>query len=98
MNRFVLGRRALSDLEEIWSRLSNDNPENADRVLENFYGAFSQLAEMPRSGHARADLTDRDVLFWRVGAYLVIYKVSNPLRIARIIHGRRDLKNLLKSS
>jgi plasmid stabilization system protein ParE len=51
---------------------------------------------MPGMGHKRADLTPRDVLFWPVHSYLVIYCASKPLRIVRVIHGKRDVKRLLK--
>jgi plasmid stabilization system protein ParE len=49
-------------------------------------------------GHRRQDLTSRDVLFWRVHSCLVIYRDSTPLRIVRILHGRRDVNKLLKRS
>ncbi len=47
-------------------------------------------------GHGRQDLTSRDVRFWRVHSYLVIYRSSTPLRIVRIIHGKRDVSKLLR--
>jgi plasmid stabilization system protein ParE len=97
VKQFKLGRRALRDLQDIWEYLSNDSFDAADRVLEDFYQAFNQLAEMPGIGRRRPDLTPRAVLFWPVHAYLIIYRDSKPLRIARIVHGRRDLKKLLKN-
>ena len=48
-------------------------------------------------GHRRPDLTGHDVLFWRVHTYLVIYRISEPLRIVRVIHAKRDVKKLLES-
>ena len=66
MKRFELARRALRDLQDIWEFVSKDNFDSADRLLENFYRAFDQLAEMPGMGHKRMDLTPRDVLFWMV--------------------------------
>ena len=47
-------------------------------------------------GHKREDLITREVLFWPVHSYLVVYTDSNPLRIVRVIHGKRDVKKLLK--
>jgi len=60
------------------------------------FAHFSQLAESPRIGHKREDLTSREVLFWRVHSYLIVYRDSNPLRIVRVLHGKRDVKKLLK--
>ena len=76
------------------STFSENSFEATDRVLEEFYQTFERLAETPRMGHKRPDLTPRDVLFWPVHTYLVIYKNSKPLRI-RVVHGRRDVKRLL---
>ena len=96
MKKFELARCALRDLQDIWEFVSEDSLDAADRLLEEFYRAFDQLAEMPGIGHKRQDLTERIVLFWPVHSYLVIYRDSKPLRIIRVIHGKRDVKRLLK--
>ena len=96
MKKFEFARRALSDLREIWEFVSQDNFDGADQLLEEFYGTLHQLSEMPLMGHKRNDLTDREVLFWPLHSYLVIYKPTRPLRIVRILHGRRDVRKLLK--
>ncbi|HME05533.1 MAG TPA: type II toxin-antitoxin system RelE/ParE family toxin [Bryobacteraceae bacterium] len=95
MNRFELARRALGDLQEIWEFVSEDSFTAADRLLEEFYVTFGQLAEMPGMGHKREDLTHRKVLFWALHSYLIIYKNSQPLRVVRVIHAKRDVKRLL---
>jgi plasmid stabilization system protein ParE len=94
VKRFDLARRALADLQDIWEHISENSFVAADRVLEEFYQTFERLAETPQLGHKRPDLTPRDVLFWPVHSYLVIYKDSKPLRIIRVVHGRRDVKRL----
>lgn len=96
MRQFEVSRRALRDLTEIWDFISEDSFDAADRVLDDFYRAFGLLAETPGIGHSREDLTQRSVLFWRVHSYLVVYKVSKPLRIVRVIHGKRDVHQLLQ--
>jgi toxin ParE1/3/4 len=96
VKRFELARRAVGDIKDTWEFISKDSFEAADRVLEDFYQAFDQLAEMPGIGHKREDLTNRNVLFWPVHAYLVIYTDSKPVRIVRVVHGKRDVKKLLK--
>lgn len=95
MNKFELARRALGDLQEIWEFVSEDSFTVADRLLEEFYLAFDRLAGMPGMGHKREDLTGRDVLFWTLHSYLIIYKNSQPLRVVRIIHAKRNVKKLL---
>jgi antitoxin ParD1/3/4/toxin ParE1/3/4 len=85
VKKFEFARRALNDLQSIWDFVSDDSFDAADRLLEDFYRAFGQLAEMPGIGHTRKDLTQRDVLFWPLHSYLIVYKTSRPLRIVRII-------------
>ncbi len=97
MKQFKLGRRALRDLQDIWEYLSNDSFDAADRVLEDFHRAFNPTRGDAWNSRKRPDLTPRAVLFWPVHAYLIIYTDSKPLRIARIVHGRRHVKKLLKN-
>lgn len=84
MSQFELARRALGDLQEIWEFVSEDSFTAADRLIEDFYRTFQRLAMAPGMGHKREDLTDRDVLFWTLHSYLIIYKGSQPLRVVRI--------------
>jgi plasmid stabilization system protein ParE len=95
VRKFDLARHALTDLQEIWQFVSEESITAADRLLEEFYQTIGRLAEMPGMGHKRSDLTDRNVLFWRLHSYLIIYRSSQPLRIVRIIHAKRDVKRLL---
>ena len=98
MKKFELARRALGDLEDIWEFVSEDSFDAADRLLDEFHRAFDQLAEMPGMGHKRQDLTNRDVLFWPVHSYLITCHTSSPLRVVRVVHGRRDVKKLLRKN
>jgi len=66
-------------------------------VRDAVYDAARQLAENPGIGHTREDLTARPLKFWRVYSYLVVYDPSSrPLRIIAVLHGARDVKQLLK--
>ena len=48
-------------------------------------------------GHRREDLTRRDVRFWPIYSYLVIYQPSSrPLLVIAVLHGNRDVKRLLQ--
>ena len=97
MKRFELTPDALNDVHDILDFISRDSFDAADRVLENFYRAFDQLADNPGIGHKRDDLTRQDVLFWGVYRYLVIYRRSSrPLLIVAVLHGSRDVKKILK--
>ncbi len=56
----------------------------ATEIFRGFY----RLTEMPGSGHRRADLTSRPVLY-RIFSYLVVYQPGRePLRIPGMLHGK----------
>src|SRR5438876_990393 len=88
---------ARDDLQEIWAYIAGDNLAAADRLEADIYKACAMLAQNPRLGHKRPDLTDEPVLFWLVrGHYLVVYqRETQPLKIVRILHGARDASSQL---
>jgi antitoxin ParD1/3/4/toxin ParE1/3/4 len=91
MKRF----KAASDIREIWSYIAADSVKAARKVRLSLLDACQRLAENPRIGHVREDLTDHPVLFWPVGSYLIIYDPERkPLAIVRVIHGARDVPSL----
>lgn len=96
MRPYRLTPAAVQDLESIYEYSARRNLSAAGRLLEQFVTAFRQLAEQPGRGHLRDDLTHEPVRFWRVGAYLVIYRPdTEPLTVLRVIHGSRDVAQLL---
>ena len=91
--RFVLTPQARADLLEIWNYISEDSPENADRVLERLYAAFTRLAETPGMGHHREDLADPRHRFWTIFSYVIAYRdQTSPLEVIAIVHGARHLE------
>ena len=47
--------------------------------------------------HRREDLTSFPVLFWPVGAYLIIYRVEgHPIEIVAVTQGSRDIPAFLR--
>ncbi len=76
MNEYVLGAAVEFDLDDIWEYIAADNTDAADRWIAKLFNAFEALGHAPGLGHRREDLTAYPVLFWPVGAYLVIYRVG----------------------
>ena len=96
MKSFLLSPQAFQDIDEIWEFIAPDNLDAADRVRDEIFEAFEKLAEMPGMGHLREDLAKEPLRFWPVYSYLIIYRPdSRPLEIVRVLHGARDVKNLL---
>jgi plasmid stabilization system protein ParE len=57
----------------------------ADRWIGKLFDAFEALGLTPGMGHKREDLTPYAVLFWPVGAYLIIYRADCwPIEIVAV--------------
>jgi len=98
MDAYLLSPEAFEDLQLISDFIATDNMRAADKVLDEFFDAFEKLAQWPGQGHTRSDLTDRDVRFWPVGSYLVVYReASAPLQIVAVLHGARDIPRIMRS-
>jgi toxin ParE1/3/4 len=96
MKRFVLTRRAKQDVDDIWDYIANDNIEAADRVLDAIEHAMVKLAKTPGIGHWREELADRRHRFFPVHSYLIVYRhETKPLQIIRVLHGARDVHDIL---
>ncbi len=99
MTRFVLTPAARADLAEISDYISKDNPDAANRVLDELRAAMRKLAEMPEIGHFRRDLASEPLRFWPVYSYLIIYRPeARPLQVVRVLHGSRDVQRTLETS
>ena len=94
---YSLGVDADSDLDGIWEYIAEDSIDAADRWIEKLFNAFEALGLTPGMGHKREDLTSYPVLFWPVGAYLIIYRAETPpVEIVAITQGARDIPAFLR--
>jgi len=97
-SRYMLAPEAASDLVQIWRYIKmNAGLEMAGRVESVIRAKIVALAARPDGGHWRRDLTDEPVKFFPIYSYLVVYRPeTNPLQVVAILHGRRDVAELLK--
>lgn len=78
-------------LTRIWEYIRADNPDAADRVIEEILSAIRALVPLPHQGHRRPDLTSWPLRFTLVREYLVAYAPDEkPLWVVAVIHGRRS--------
>jgi antitoxin ParD1/3/4/toxin ParE1/3/4 len=95
--RYRLTPTAQENIDGFCAYIAEDSVDAAIRVFDALERAFEHLADMPESGHKREDLTDRPVKFWRVFSCLIVYDpASQPLTIIAVLHGARDIENILK--
>jgi plasmid stabilization system protein ParE len=98
-SRYVLAPQAALDLVEIWRYIKEQaSVAIAGRVETTIRERIVFLAGTPGAGHLRKDLTEADVKFFPVYSYLIVYRPeTNPLQIVSILHGRRDVQQILKA-
>lgn len=81
----------VDDIFEIWRFIAEDNVNAANRVENEIWDAFAELAKFPEMGHERPALTSRPLRFWLVRAYLLVYAPDErPLLIVAVLHGKRN--------
>jgi antitoxin ParD1/3/4/toxin ParE1/3/4 len=96
MSAFLLSPEADGDVWNIWRYLAEETGVSvANRIEAELFRAFEMLAQTPGIGHRRTDLTSHPVFFFAVYQYMVVYRKSQPLEIAAVIHGRRDVERIL---
>lgn len=97
MKRFVLTRSAERDLDLVKAYLiEKAGPTVTRSVMKDIRSGLSLLGSEPGAGHVREDLTDRPLKFWLVHPYLIVYEPeARPVQILRILHGTRDLEDIL---
>ena len=94
--RFVLTKTAQRNLRTIERYLLLEaGPQTVRKVRGRLFAAFRKLAAQPGMGHWREDLAPKNVRFWSVYSYLIVYREKEPLEILRIYHGKRDVRRLL---
>jgi toxin ParE1/3/4 len=97
MSKYVLSGAAELDLDEIWDYIAQDNIDAADRWIDKLFDAFQSLAQTPRMGHKREDLTAFPILFWPEDAYLILYRVQEDwIEIIAVTQGARDVPSFLR--
>jgi toxin ParE1/3/4 len=96
--RYVLAPEAALDLVQIWRYIKQQSSiEIADHVESVIRDRIVFLSANPGAGHWRRNLTDEALKFFPVYSYLVVYRPeTTPLQIVSILHGRRDVEQLLK--
>jgi plasmid stabilization system protein ParE len=97
MKRVTLSRSAAADLEAIDDyTIEHFGLPQAIKTAEALEAAMLQLADHPRSGRERADLSPsgRPFRFRTVmSAFVIVYEPwDKGIRVARVLHGARHLQ------
>ena len=92
---FRLLPRAIADIEAIAETIAVENPSAAEAWIDTIYRKCRLLADNPEMGPAR-DMIRAGMRIIPAGNYLMLYHLQGRnVEIVRVIHGARDLKNIL---
>ena len=98
--RFQLTPQAIDDLDAVWWTIAEDNRDAAERVETEILATCQRLAKHPRMGAKRQDITGLPVRFWTVTKfpnYVIVYRPETvPLQVVAVLHGKRDLKEVIE--
>lgn len=94
MSRILKSPAAENDLNEIWWHIAQDNPDNADKLLDEIAETSSKLAQFKDMGRPRDELHPR-LRSLPVGRYLIFYMpIPDGIEIVRVLHGMMDIDAL----
>lgn len=91
---------ALSDLDDIYDYIANDNPSSASKVIRKIEVVAGQLARSPGLGRACDELsTGLRMMPASPYPYVIFYRpIDDGIRIIRVVHGARDFPSLFTDS
>lgn len=94
MFRILKSPAADNDLHEIWWYIAQDNPDNADKLLDEIAETSSKLAQFKNMGRSRDEL-HRGLRSFPVGRYVIFYMpITDGIEIVRVLHGMMDIDAL----
>ena len=86
---------AMSDMAEIKDFTSRDSPANAQGVVARIEGAAERVVDFPYAARMIPEFQDPERRETFAYQYRLMYRVEDDrIRILRVVHGRRLLKNV----
>ena len=89
-----------AELDEIWSHVATESGDAdiAERLINSIADHFFMLSRHPYIGRRRDYDLRSGLRSLSVGAYVIIYRIDGrrDVLILHVMHGRRDLKTLLR--
>jgi plasmid stabilization system protein ParE len=100
LKRLIIAESAHEDLRSIHDYIAKDDAAAADRWIDTLVKNFDALSAQPGIGQKR-DALKRGFRSITEGEYIIFYRVneqSDFVEIARVLHGKRDLRKAFSES
>ena len=95
MPTVVYAPEAENDISGIVDVIASDNPNAVRNWLTKLRETCDTLASQPGIGEIRTDLGVPGCRSFSIGNYVVFFRAAQDgVEVARVIHGRRDLRNM----
>jgi toxin ParE1/3/4 len=94
MAKYLLTRKAVDDLAEIWRYTADKwSADQADKYYHLLIGTFQKIARNPETGRDYPQVTG-NIRGVRAGRHLIFFQRKNnqEVLIVRILHEQMDLK------
>jgi len=87
---------AKSDLQEIWERIAEHNPEAASKLIKEITSKFALLRDHPHMGREQSKLLV-NLRSFVVKNHLIFYQpFEGGVEILRVLHGSRDIESIFE--
>ena len=98
MANYTLSNKAVQDLSSIWEYTADTWSERqADKYYFMLLDSCQDLADGKVTGKNYSEI-DSEIFGFRAGQHILFYRklTTTKIEIARILHGRMDLKNRIQ--
>lgn len=93
-----LNPTVISDVQEIKTYISEDNPVAAEKIVNAIYSKIEDLADFPEIGTSLSSKINirTEYRFLVCGVYLIFYKVEGEfVSVYRVLNGGRNYLSIL---
>ena len=98
MTNYILTKKAVEDLSEIWEYTFKVwSEKQADKYYFQLLGFCDELAADPNLGKSYAEV-DKDIFGFKASHHIIFYTKlkKNQILIVRFLHNRMDLKSRIQ--
>lgn len=92
---YKISSLAQRDLLEIYTYIKKENPFAARKLISELLKKFEIISLNSFMGVIRKDITNKNLRFFYYKKYIIVYKPTKTIEIARVLSGYRNLNKFL---